>query len=390
MGGGVSAVLAGCLQGRLSPVGEPIVLARRQGPNELLAATGYNMALVNSGTAALSLAMSLAKRRQGGLDPEVIIPAYGCPDLLAAANFAGVRPVLVDIGSRSPRYQLAQVERAISPNTVAIVAVNFLGIAEDLAALGQLASSRGLLLIEDDAQFMPLEFSSTSYCGDLVVHSFGRGKPISQLGGGALMCQAALADEMAILLAESEREVLAERTWRVKAQLFNVVLHPLVYQWLLRVPFLDIGATQYKPLRGVERLASWRCAYLQANLDAYQMRAREAQALLDEALADIQGIDSLAHLQQSRCQPLLRYPLLCADRDSRDALLAKLQRAGLGASSMYGRPLPAIDGIPSEIVGDYPGAGAFADCLLTLPVTSFVRVQHLQAMRQVLADSLAR
>lgn len=385
MGGGVSAVLAGCLQGRLSPVGEPIVLARRQGPNELLAATGYNMALVNSGTAALSLAMSLAKRRQGGLDPEVIIPAYGCPDLLAAANFAGVRPVLVDIGSRSPRYQLAQVERAISPNTVAIVAVNFLGIAEDLAALGQLASSRGLLLIEDDAQFMPLEFSSTSYCGDLVVHSFGRGKPISQLGGGALMCQAALADEMAILLAESEREVLAERTWRVKAQLFNVVLHPLVYQWLLRVPFLDIGATQYKPLRGVERLASWRCAYLQANLDAYQMRAREAQALLDEALADIQGIDSLAHLQQSRCQPLLRYPLLCADRDSRDALLAKLQGAGLGASSMYGRPLPAIDGIPSEIVGDYPGAGAFADCLLTLPVTSFVRVQHLQAMRQVLA-----
>jgi dTDP-4-amino-4,6-dideoxygalactose transaminase len=118
------------------------------------------------------------------------------------------------------------------------------------------------------------------------------------------------------------------------------------------------------------------------------MRSREAQVFLDEALENIRGIDSLPHLLQSRSQPLLRYPLLCADRGTRDTLLAKLQRAGLGATSMYGRPLSAIDGVPSELAGNYPGADAFADCLLTLPVTSFVRARHLQAMLKVLDDPL--
>ncbi len=89
----------------------------------------YELLLLNSGTAALSLAMTIAAGSAEASSPEVILPAYGCPDLLAAAYYAGLRPVLADIQAASPRYQQAALETAITGDTVAIVAVNFLGSA---------------------------------------------------------------------------------------------------------------------------------------------------------------------------------------------------------------------------------------------------------------------
>ena len=51
----------------------------------------------HSGTAALAAAIIAAKTARAIHDAEVILPAYACPDLLSAAIFARVRPVLVDL-----------------------------------------------------------------------------------------------------------------------------------------------------------------------------------------------------------------------------------------------------------------------------------------------------
>jgi dTDP-4-amino-4,6-dideoxygalactose transaminase len=379
-------MLRSMIAGRLSPVGEPICLRRVDSDERSFVPPEYTLLLANSGTAALSLAMSVAAARYPSRRAEVILPAYACPDLLAAAYYAGLEPVLVDIYPDSPRYQLPALGLAITDNTVGIVAVNFLGISEDLLALQALCKSRDIVLIEDDAQFFPLTSGPESYTGDLVVHSFGRGKPISQVGGGALLVQEALHDYLQPLAKSLPAQGLDERRWRFKARLFNWVLRPHAYQLLSMLPFLHIGETRYHSLEAIQCMDAWRLGYVQANVELYRQRDRQLQHRIDSSLAALPQ-DSLVNLPRKLSSlqgPLLRYPLLCATAADCDALFAQMDRQGLGVTRMYQRALPGIEGIPRPITGSYPGATQFASRLLTLPLTSFVDERRLAQIKQVL------
>ena len=55
-----------------------------------------------SGTAALAAALMACKAARRIGQPEVLLPAYACPDLLSAVDFAGLRPVLVDFEENTP------------------------------------------------------------------------------------------------------------------------------------------------------------------------------------------------------------------------------------------------------------------------------------------------
>lgn len=382
--------LTSLLCGRLSPVGEPISL--EPGVDTVpFVPDDYGVVLLNSGTAALSLAMSLAAGHVGIEGGEVILPAYACPDLLAAAYRAGLVPVLVDIGPDSPRYQPELLAAALGENTVAIVAVNFLGITEDLPGLRALIRDRNIVLIEDNAQYFPVESNSDSYVGDMVVHSFGRGKPISQVGGGALLARPLFTEALAGLTQSLPTEELSERVWRIKARLFNLVLQPWCYQFLLMMPFLQIGATRYHALEEIESMPAWRLRYLQRNIDGYRKRCRHPQQQLDaqlEALAG-RGLLNLPRVLGCQHQPLLRYPVLCDSEQQCDDLYGTLHRQGLGVSRMYERPLPEIEGIPEVLGGECRGAAQFASRLVTLPLTSFVDQRRLDQICGVLASTSA-
>src|SRR5690606_4927305 len=135
---------------------------------------GYVAHWVQSGTAALALALLTARSRRPQLrNPSVILPAYGCPDLIAAAEYAGVTPVLVDIGIDDPGYDLDCLAAAIDADTIAVVAVNFLGLRERLGAIRELLRVHpDVLLIEDNAQWYPEPARMPALAGDLVCLSF--------------------------------------------------------------------------------------------------------------------------------------------------------------------------------------------------------------------------
>lgn len=372
-------------RGKLSPVGEPIVF-RGPAPGNPMPA-GFTCELLNSGTASLALAMQLAKRRSGLSDGEVILPAYGCPDLVAAADFAGLTPVLVDIEADSPRFKLEQLAAAIKPATVAVTAVNFLGLGEDIAAIRSLIAGSGITLIEDNAQYYPVDSQACGFEGDLVVLSFGRGKPISQMGGGALLAAQPFSVSLQDAAAALPLEGQLHWRWQLKARIFNLVLHPGFYQFLQLLPFLRIGETRYHALDAIARMDPWRTHYLHLNVAAYQQRSRQIQARLAALLASV-GMEEMDLCRRLRVldNVLLRYPLLCDSPEQCDRLYARLSAQGLGASRMYEQPLPQVSGVRSELQGDFPGAASFARRLLTLPTTSFVSERHLQALANCLRE----
>ena len=142
---------------------------------------------LNSGTASLALSILIAKNLKKISNPEVIVPAYACPDLVAACAYAGVKCRLCDLAQNNTSYDINLLESLINENTIALAAINFLGIQERISEIFSIVQKKDILLIEDNAQWFPELNNSDHLTGDFICLSFGRGKPVSLLGGGCLL-----------------------------------------------------------------------------------------------------------------------------------------------------------------------------------------------------------
>lgn len=373
--------------GKLAPVGEPVALGVGRAVRTDDFAADRTATFVDSGTSALALAMTVAAGRRQVVGAEVVLPGYGCPDLVAAAHFAGLTPRLVDLAADRPGYDLAQLRAALNKRTVAVVAVNFLGIPERLDALAEMTSAADALLIEDAAQWYARDAASRRYRGDLVVHSFGRGKPVSLLGGGVLLSTPEFAQTVQCRVARLARAPAGCMRWRAKAALYNLLLAPRAYALVASLPFLQLGATRYHRLAATTLMDDCRLRHLAANLDRYNARGRDVQWQIHTMLATVapEGFVDLPAAQDCLDADLLRYPLLCPDRVTRDRIYRALQREGLGGSVMYAVALPAVEGVGGCEAGPLPQAERFADRLLTLPLTARVGPALIDRIGRIIA-----
>jgi dTDP-4-amino-4,6-dideoxygalactose transaminase len=360
----------------LRPVGDSIILqsdAQETLLEALLHTDRYHIRWLNSGTEALALALLLAKKSNGVAKPEVILPAYGCPDLIAAALFANVRPVLVDIQRDSPNFDIEQLAATLNPTTIAIVAATFLGIRGDPTKLRSIIGDRPIALIEDSAQWLP-RHAGQDFFGDHVALSFGRGKPLNLLGGGALLTLKAINKPVLPSLAIAEEHGGHRAHFIAKALAYNLLIHPLFYGLLEKIPQLKIGETRFHALGNIHPLNPTARKLLHANLRRFCTRDLDTQRRWTDLFIKLHEKSSSAvslalHNRVPADYALLRYPILIADQALRDCIYAELRAQGLGASVMYPAALPELPGIPTDTyrVSSYANARQFAQRLLTLP-----------------------
>lgn len=365
----------------LPPAGDPVRIHPRAEHPGFLAERWqpYRAYFFASGTAALAAAVVTAVHRGGQMRPEVVLPAYGCPALVAAVLHAGATPVYADLQPDRPWLSLDAVAQLLSPNTAAVVAVNLLGIPERVGALKALLAGRGVALIEDSAQAFATAIAPES---DLVVLSFGRGKPVSLLGGGAVLVRDA---ELAAGLPTPTTPRESPLRLRAKAMAYNVLRRPACY-WLPQMLPLGLGETYYEPLPEIGGLAAVRQQALPAAVEAYFSCRPMAQERLSRTLRELETsrLVDLPAVCGAAGRRLLRYPLLARNVRSRDELVEALNKKGLGASKMYGAVLPQVPAVPVPAPAPLPAAQDFADRFFTLPVHEGVRERHLDAMRAVL------
>ncbi|MBT8439772.1 MAG: DegT/DnrJ/EryC1/StrS family aminotransferase, partial [Gammaproteobacteria bacterium] len=266
---------------QLPPAGNPVCLSRGESGDSLLREVFHPFVpqYYASGTTALAASIIAAVKLKGVADPEVILPAYGCPDLVSAALFSGAKPVLVDLEPDRPWMDLDQVSGNTNAKTVAIIAASLCGIPERMDALRQVAETCSALLIEDSAQAFPCSTDQSFWQGDLVVLSFGRGKPVSMLGGGAVLYRDSRIGDL--LPVPDSQGSNASVIFRLQAMLYNRMLSPRLYWLPQSLPFLHLGETRFHSLDQLTQMDEARVALLPANIEAYQGRpdtAREAVA----------------------------------------------------------------------------------------------------------------
>ena len=375
--------LRALIRGDLSPAGNRISLVRNS-QNFGYAIDGYNSIWVDSGASALALALlDVRKKVQSVLVPKVIIPGYCCPDLVSAAVYAGVKPLVVDICENDASYDLNDLAEALlDENVIAVIAVNFLGIKERLAEIKALVANKPIKLIEDNAQWFPASKDQHQFLGDYVLFSFGRGKPLSLLGGGVLFAKEPLVVNDVVFEAE-----VNSKKYNLKICLYNILLNPHFYCYLNRAPFLHLGETRYHRHENIFAAGSYQKELFFNNLMRYEQHKNELGSAY-EKLCESLDIQQLISLRTQRAMRLLRYPLLCKSADQRDQILKNLSSQGLGVSPLYQYAITEIPMVSElvEVQGELQNAKQFARRFLTLPMHEHVSHQHTSRIKDTLAS----
>jgi perosamine synthetase len=339
---------------------------------------------VSSGRAALSLILTALHRLSGRR--RVILPAYTCFSVPAAVIHAELDVVLCDINPTTLDFDYEQLEALVADTTpLCVVVTHLFGFEADVQRVREMCGPRGVFVIDDAAQAFGTVTAAgpLGTLGDVGFYSFGRGKTVTSVRGGAIVTgSSAIAQEV-------EREYAAlpmPSRWHgvstlAEALVLLVLLRPSLYWLPASMPFLGLGETTYSPnflvrrFSGVEAglLIDWRRRLAEATA----VRARRAGSL-----SQVIGIN------RSGERPCIRLPLLCESRQERDRLYEESQRRGLGFSLMYPTAVSAIPELHSHIDRRrFPHAERVAECLLTLPVHPLVSDDDCGVIQQVLSSA---
>jgi dTDP-4-amino-4,6-dideoxygalactose transaminase len=157
--------------------------------------------LTTSCTHALELAAILLDIAPGD---EVILPDFTFVSTANAFVLRGARPVFADIRPDTLNLDERQIERLVGPKTRAIVPVHYAGVGCAMDVLLDLARSRGIAVVEDNAHglFGTWRGRPLGTLGALGTLSFHETKNFSCGEGGALLVN----DERLIDRAEIVRE----------------------------------------------------------------------------------------------------------------------------------------------------------------------------------------
>jgi dTDP-4-amino-4,6-dideoxygalactose transaminase len=310
---------------------------------------------VNSGTSALHLALLAA-----GIGPgdEVVTVPYTFIATIAAIQYAGATPVLVDIEPATCTMDPARVEAAITPRTKAIVPVHLYGHPADMDPILEIARRRNLLVIEDAAQAHGAEYKRRrcGSLGHLAAFSFYPGKNLGACGeGGALVTSSGNF----AATARSLRSWGEQRRYEHSVKGFNYRMDAIQ------------GAILRVKLR---KLEAWT--------DARRNRAAE----YGRALA---GRGVLTPIERAGCRHVYHvYAVRVPDRDARRAYL---QARGIQTGVHY--PIPAhLQPAYTDLgygPGDFPVAEEVAREILSLPIYPELRPEQVSEVADALAGVAA-
>jgi pyridoxal phosphate-dependent aminotransferase EpsN len=179
--------------------------------NELGALTSSQVVAVNSGTAAIHLALLSLGIGPGDV---VIAPTFTYVATINPILYVGATPVLVDCERETWNMDPALLEQAIDAQKKkgtlpkAIIIVHTYGMPAQMSEIMKIADREGIDIIEDAAESLGATYQTrlTGTFGRIGVYSFNNNKAITTYGGGALITKEPRLAEKARFYASQARE----------------------------------------------------------------------------------------------------------------------------------------------------------------------------------------
>ena len=297
-----------------------------------------HLSLFTNGTIALVTALQALR-----ITGEVITTPYSFVATAHSLLWNGIKPVFVDVESKTLNIDPAKIEAAITPQTTAIMPVHVYGHPCEVLAIQDIADRYGLRVIYDAAHAFGVQHAGKSVLqyGDMSVLSFHATKIFNTFEGGAIICQDA----------------------KTKERIDHLKNFGFVDEVTVIAPGINGKMSEVNAAFGLLQLR---------HLNAALARRQEIDATYREALKSIPGLHCLYGAGQSTSNnayfPILvdaHYPL------SRDDLYQRLRDSNIFARR-YFYPLitdfPMYQGLPSANRHNLPVATDAAQKILCLPI----------------------
>lgn len=352
-----------------------------------------------TGRAGMTVALrALTRLRRDAGRHEVLVPSYTCYSVAASVVRAGLTPHIVDISPTTLDYDWSRLARTDTAKALAIIGTNLYGLPSDMPRLATFARERGLFLVDDAAQAFGATVGGrpSGTWGDVGLYSLDKGKNVSAMDGGLLVSNndavsASLDAEVAALPPTPTGRLIATL---VKLAAYITLLRPSLYWIPNGIPQLGLGQTAYDTTYAIEQYGRPLAALavtMVPQLDRFTAARRSNAARLLQLLADVPYVTPVQPVAGS--EPVyVRLPLLVADPDLRDALIAALTGAGIGATGSYPHALcdvPELAGYPASLAVP-PGGASVARRILTLPTHPLVSHRDLERAAGVIRDVVGR
>lgn len=270
----------------------------------------------SSGTAALHAAMAIINISSGD---EVIVPPL---TFVATANcvlYQGATPIFSDVSPDTLLLDPVQVRNNITPNTKAIIAVDYAGQPCDYVELRKICDEYNLILVADASHSIGAENEDISVgcLADITTLSFHPVKHVCTGEGGALLVQ----EEKYALRAKIFRNhgISSDHHQRKKADTWEYDMESLGFNYRM---------TDFQCALGISQLAK---------LPQWLKLRDKIVSNYDAAIIDIDGIDPLKKREQARHANHL-YVIRNDENKTgidRDALFLELRKNGVGVNVHY-------------------------------------------------------
>ena len=297
----------------------------------------------NTGTSAIELAL-----RTIGVGPgdDVITPAMTFVATAQAIAATGARPVLCDIDPVTLNATAETMEKARTPQTRAVVPVDYRGLPVDVDEICAWAASHGIRVVQDSAHAFGSYLEDGALVGsrgDVTCFSFDPIKNITCGEGGAIVFEDQEEHERASRLrvlgidSTAWSRLEAKRPWEYDVLEVGYRFH--MPNFAAAVGMVQLG-----------RIEAFR-SVKQRVLRAYQ-----------DAVTDVDGVE-MPEFPTERCVPFLAVVVT----DRRDDLMQHLRDSGVGSGVQY-QPLSAFTLFAHADAVDLSATEEFAKSLVTLPV----------------------
>ena len=151
-------------------------------------ATYDHVAVYANGRTALTVALKQIGKRGG----KVVITSLTCYAVVQAVKAAGMVPIFADVDEKTLHFGGKELAEALKDETdvTAVIVQNNLGIPADITAIEEVAKKHKLQIIEDLAHCAGVKYKDGREAGTVgraAILSFGKGKSIDAISGGAVV-----------------------------------------------------------------------------------------------------------------------------------------------------------------------------------------------------------
>lgn len=293
-----------------------------------------------------------------GIGPgdEVLVPAITWISSSETISLTGAKPVFVDIENDYYTLNTEDLQKKITKNTKAILAVHLYGQSCDMDSLQSISEEKNLILIEDCAQSHLAQFKGKS------LGSFGAASSFSFYPGKNL---GAYGDAGCILTDNDQYE----NKFRLFARHGAIVKHNHVIEGMnSRLDSIQAAVLNVK----MKYLAEWN-----------KKRLNVANIYQSE-LSDILQIS----LPLTRPNTLHAFHLYVIRTEYRDELSKYLKESGISTAIHYPTALPFLEAYKmfNHSYTDFPVASKVQNEILSLPMHPNMSTEEIMFVVQSIKD----